>query len=97
MNNRFLIIVLFLFSFVMLINSLAYAERECTRQVTGSGGTKSITIDCSSSSTETSENFTNRNLFSTLASNLMDRIHSGIQDFRAKLAAIFSSREHSEQ
>jgi hypothetical protein len=97
MNKGQWTIMLFLFSFVMLTTGLAFAEHECTRQVSSSDGTKFINVDCTSSYTVTSEDFWNRYLFSTLVSNLRSSVHWGVENFQARLAEIFSGQDHSRQ
>jgi hypothetical protein len=98
MNNcKFLQKVLLGFLFVMLTNGLAFAERVCTNHIVTSNGVKEITTDCSSTYTQTSENFTNQFLFTTLIDNLRDRVNSGVQDFQDRLAAIFSSQAQAQQ
>lgn len=94
---KFLSIALLCFSFIVLTNQLAFAERSCTRQVESSDGIKTITTDCSSSYTQTSDNFWNRFLFSTLAQNLKDNVQWGMQIIQDRLANIFSAQDHSEQ
>ena len=89
--------VLLGFSFLILTSSMAFAERDCTRHVVHSGGTTYITVDCSADYSQSSENFTNRFLFSTLINNLMDSVHWGMQDLKAKLSAIFLSQAKAKQ
>jgi hypothetical protein len=89
--------VLLSFSFVMLTSSLAFAAHDCTRQVVRSDGTTYINVDCSSAYEQTSENFTNRFLFSTLITNLQENLHWGMQDLQAKLSAIFLSQAKAKQ
>ncbi len=90
-EKKFLSIVLLLFSFVIVTNGLAFAERECTHQVVvNPDGTKTIIINCSSSYTKTqapgAENFRDRYFFNTLVNNLMDNVNRGLQNFQDRTA-----------
>ncbi len=85
------------FAFIMLTCTLAFAERDCTRQVVRSDGTVDITVDCSSSYQQTSENFTNRYLFETLIENLKNSVSWGMQDLEEKYSALFSSQDKAKQ
>jgi len=84
-------------SFFLLTGSLAFAERDCTRQVVRSDGTVDITIDCTSETSQTSENFTNRYLFSTLINNLKNDVNWGMQDLQAKYSSLYSSQDKAKQ
>jgi hypothetical protein len=90
-------IALFCFSLMLLASTPALAERNCTRQVSTSDGTKDITTDCSSSYTVSSDDFWNRYYFSTLVRNLEDNLHSNMQLIQDKMAAIFSLQDHAKQ
>lgn len=94
---KLLKMVLLCFSFVVLTDGLASAERDCTRQVERSDGTKTVTVDCSSSYTETSQDFWNRYLYSTLVQNLKNSLRWDMQYMQDRLSEIFSTREHSSQ
>jgi len=85
------------FAFIMLTSSLAFAERDCTRHVVRSDGTVDITVDCSSSYQQTSENFTNRYLFETLIDNLKNSVSWGMEDLEQKYSALFSSQDKAKQ
>lgn len=98
MNDRRLMnIVFFLFLFVMVTIGLAFAERECTHQVVHSDGTITITTDCSSSYTKTSENFWNQFVFRTLVTNLLDNVQWGMQNLQDRVAEIFTAQAHAKQ
>jgi hypothetical protein len=97
-KSKFLNIAFFLFLFVMLTNGLAFAERDCTHKVViNPDGTKTITTDCTSERTITSEDFWNGYLFRTLENTLRDRINEGIQNIQDRLAEIFSTQDNLKQ
>jgi hypothetical protein len=95
-KGKFLFTLLCGFTFVMLINGLAFAEHECTRQVVRSEGDIDITTDCSASYSQTSENFTNRFLFSTLISNLRNNVNWGLENLQDRLSEIFSNQDKAK-
>ncbi len=103
MNERkFLSIVFLWFSFVMLTNDLAFAERQCTHQViNNSDGTKTIITNCSSSYTKTqapgAENFRDRYFFSTMVDNLFNRVNRGIQNIQDQSVGSSSTQVIADQ
>jgi hypothetical protein len=83
-GRKFLSVVLFSFSFVVLANCLAFAERDCTRQVSYSNGTKDISVDCSSSYTQNANSF-------------WGSLYWSIQNMRDRFSQIFSLQDRSKQ
>ncbi len=103
MNERkSLIIILVSFSFIMLTNGLAFAERQCTHQVIQNpDGTKTIISDCSSSYTKTqepgAEHFRDRYFFSTIVDNLFNSVNWGIQNIQDQTAGSSSTQVMADQ
>jgi hypothetical protein len=94
---KLLSIVLLCFSLMVLANGRAFAERDCTRQVSSSDGIKDIDIDCSSSHTVTTDNFWNQFLTGALIQRLEDSVRLNMENMQDKMSAIFSSEDNAKQ
>lgn len=64
---------------------LTLAERMCTRQVMTSDGIKNITVDCTSSYSQTSESFRNRYLYQALMETLLEKVEEEREEQQTKI------------
>lgn len=95
--NKSLSVVLLGLSLTMMTAAPAFAVHECSRQVVRSDGTKTITTECTASTTITSLDFWNRYLYGTLIRNLERNVQTGLQNLQDQWARISSAQDHAKQ
>lgn len=91
--------MLFLFGSLMVLASDSFAERNCTRTVVTSDGTKTITVDCSSTFTKEKNPDIIRNPqdLNQLKDDFLQNTKDSLQNFKDKTADKAPSQDTSEQ